>query len=182
MKRFWPIVKLLLIAWGILCLIGAITLGGFIAYKMGPGNTDSSEIASKQDVRYVLNWCGLGDDRIEKVVHSYISSRSFTGDHLDAHAILITHVAESELKKDEFGSGWTRCDQVAGVLKDAMEFAEGWLHSDDIAWFPRSEELRSADMYIYPWSIYCHGTRPSAVELIFVRPKDRMVFFISSKT
>lgn len=28
----------------------------------------------------------------------------------------------------------------------------------------------------------CHGTQPAAVELIFVRPKDKMVFYLSVKT
>ena len=30
-----------------------------------------------------------------------------------------------------------------------------------------------------PWVIQLHGTSPSAVELIFVRPADKMVFFMS---
>lgn len=182
MKRLWPIANWLLIVWGVICFFGALVVGGLLVFRMGPGNTDSSQTASKHDVRFVLNWCRLGDERIEEVVHSYVSARSFTGDHLDAHAIRITHVDPSELTKDDFGSGWARCDQVGGVLDDAIEFAEGWLHRDDISWFPTREELRSDRMYVYPWSIYCHGTRPSAVELIFVRPEDRMVFFMSSKT
>ncbi len=181
MKKLLPVIKWLLIAWGIVCLIGGIAVIGFVGFQLGPGNSDSSNLANKHDVRYVLNWCRLGDDRIEEVIHSYVSSRSFTGDHLDAHAIRISHVNKSELTKDDFGSGWTRGDQVDGVLDDAIKFVEGWLHDENISWFPPSQELRSDEMYIYPWSIYCHGTRPTAVELIFVRPKDRMIFFMSSK-
>lgn len=182
MKRIWSILKWVLIVWGILCFVGAILVGGFLAFKLGPGNTDSSHTASRTDVRYVLNWCQLGDDRIEEVVHSYVSARSFTGDYRDAHAIRISRVDPAELKKDDFGSGWTRCDQAQGVLGDALGFVEGWLHDSHISWFPKREELRSAEMYVYAWSIYCHGTRPTAVELIFVRPKDKMVFFFGSKT
>ena len=54
-------------------------------------------------------------------------------------------------------------------------------HRDAIAWLPSLEELRSDQMYVYPWSIYCHETRPTTVELIFSRPKDKMVFFMNSK-
>lgn len=176
MKNFWPIAKWFFISWGIVCFVGGISLVGLAVFK----NTASSKTASKRDVRFVLNWCRLGDDRIEEVVHSYVSARSITGDHLDAHAIRITHVTPSELTKDEYGWGWTRCDQVEGVLDDALKAAIGWLHY--IPWFPTGEELRSDQMYVYPESIYCQGTRPTAFELIFVRPKDRMIFFISGQT
>lgn len=180
MKRLWQIAKWFLIAWGIICFVAALLIGGSVAYQMGPVNSESSNLVSKHDVRFVLNWSGLGDERIEEVVHSYISSRSIGGDHLDAYAIRITHVELSELTMDDFDRGWTRCDQAEGVLDDAIEFAEGWLHQDDISWFPSQEELRSDQMYVYPWTIVCHGTIPSAVKLIFVRPKDKMVFYISS--
>jgi len=182
MKRIWPIIKKILVAWGILCAVGVLALCAIVAYQFGIGNKDINKAASKEDVRYVLNWCELGDERIQEVLHSHISSRSFTGDYLDAHAILISHVDEKELKRDEFGSGWFRGDKVSGVLKDALDFVEAWIPSEKIPWFLTEEELRSSKIYIYPWTIYCHGTRPTAVELIFVRPKDKMVFFFGAKT
>jgi len=181
MKKLWPMIKWALVAWGLFCLVGGIIIVSLAAYQFGPGNTDSTKLSSQNDVRYVLNWCRLGDERIEEVVHSYISSRSFTGDHLDAHAIRISHVEENELKKDDWGAGWHKCSEVEGVLDDALGFVEGWLHGDKISWFPTEEEIRSEGMFVYPWSIDCHGTRPTSVELIFVRPKDQMIFFISSK-
>ena len=182
MKKIWSFAKQFLFWWGILCALAIIIGGAFIAYQIGPGNKDKNKVASNHDVRYVLNWCNLGDERIEEVLHSYVSSRSFTGDHLDAHAIRISRVAISELKQDDFGSGWWRGDQVTGVLKDALNFVDSWLPSDEIPWFLQEEEITSSEIYIYPWSIYCHGTRPTAVELIFVRPRDKMVFFFGAKT
>lgn len=182
MKRLWPIAKCFLIAWGIFCFVGAVGIAAFAAYSLGPGNRSSSKTASPHDVRFVLNWCGLGDARTEEVIHSYRSSRSFTGDHLDADAIRISHVDENELKKDNFGSGWFRCDQATGVLNEALNFVVGWLHSDEIPWFLTADEIRSDQIYVYPWSIYCYGTRPTSVKLIFVRPRDKMIFYISCKT
>lgn len=162
-------------------MVATVAGGILIAYRMGPGNVEKTDFADKQDVRFVLNWCGLGDERIEKVIHSYRSARSFTGDHLDAYAIRISHVDVTELTRNQFGSGWYRGDQVEGVIKDALDYVAGWLHEDGISWFPKAGEIRSSDLYVYPQSIYCHGVRPSAVELIFIRPKDKMVFFISIK-
>lgn len=182
MKKLLPIAKWCLIAWGAFSLCAVLIVGGSLWYHTGPGNRDVAGQSDEQDVRFVLNWCNLGDERIEEVVHSFTSARSFTGDHLDAYAIRITHVDPNELTQDQFGAGWFRCDKIDGVLSDAVEFVLGWRSSDDIPWFLTDIELRSSDVYVYPWSIYCHGTTPAAVELIFVRPKDKMVFYMSSKT
>lgn len=178
MSKGWNIVKWVLIAWGAISFAVSVA----VLYSIGPGNRDRFDRATKQDVRFVLNWCRLGDERIERVVHSYESARSFTGDHLDAYAIKISHVDPAELTPDKDGSGWVRCDQLEGVLKAAVDFSIGWFHREEISWFLEEHELGSAEVFVYPWSIYCQGTRPYAVSLIFVRPKDRMVYFISAKT
>ncbi|HIP37931.1 MAG TPA: hypothetical protein EYG88_00790 [Desulfocapsa sulfexigens] len=69
----------------------AVVLGIAIAYQFGPGKV-STRTASKYDIRFVLNWCGLGEERAEEVLNSYISASSFGGDHIDAHAIRVSHV------------------------------------------------------------------------------------------
>jgi hypothetical protein len=178
MKKIKEIIKILMIGWGILCFIGAMVIACIIVYSFTFGNKPSIGKANRKDVRYVLNWCQLGDERITEVVHSYKSSRSFTGDHLDAYAIKISHVSIKELSN----SDWCRGDKVEGILNDALVFTGAWSNNKEIPWFPSEKELRSKKIYVYPWSIYYHGTRPTAVKLIFVRPKDCMVFFLSIKT
>ena len=105
MKTLWSVLKWLLIGWGIVCLVGLVVIVGTVCSLIDMGNTAISGAATKQDVRFVLNGCRLGDERIEEVVHSYQSARSFTGDHLDAYAIKISHVNATELVRDKFGSG-----------------------------------------------------------------------------
>jgi hypothetical protein len=180
MRPIIRIAKASLVVWGGLCFIGALAVAGFAIYRFSVGNRDEVDLASSRDVRFVLNWCELGDKRIEKVLHSYVSSRSLTGDHLDAYAIKITHVAVEELaaSKDRCYRG----DELPKIVDDAVAFVGSWLGSDKIPWFPKEKELRSHEFYVYPWSIYCHGVRPTAVELIFIRPSDKMVFFFSGKT
>ncbi len=182
MKRVLSIGKWLLLAWGGFSLLGAVVIAGFVAYSVGVANRTKTDSTSPRDVRFVLNWCRLGEDRIESVVRSYESSRSFTGDHLDAYAIRVKHLTVEELtaSTDEFRGRWYRGDQLPKVLDDTISFVGGWLH--EIAWFPMEDELRSSDVYIYPWSIRLHGVQPSATQLIFARPKDGMIFYFSGKT
>jgi hypothetical protein len=184
MKKLLTIAKWFLIIWGGLSLIGVLSVGGFLAYQLGPGNRAKINTASREDVRFVLNWCDLGDQRIEKVVASFVSHRSFTGDHHDAYAIKVTHLSIEELtaSADDFRERWYRGDQLPKVVDDAVSFVGTSRNSDEIPWFPSEAELRSSEVYVYPCTIYYHGTRPSAAEIIFVRPGDKMVFYFSEKT
>lgn len=174
--------KILLLIWGGISLSVVVGGAAFLAYQLGPGNRDQDNLASIHDVRFVLNWCGLGDERTERVVHSHVSARSFTGDHLDAYAIKISNVDVSELesKGEGYSGRWYRGDQLPQILSNAVTFVSGWRH--EITWFPAEAELRSSKYYVYSWSIYLHGISPSAAELIFVRPSDNMVFYFGGKT
>ena len=182
MKLILKIGKWVLLVWGGLSLVAVTTLAIMFAYRLNVSNQAKPDEAKPQDVRFVLNWCNLGDNRIEKVLHSHVSARSFTGDHLDAYAIKITNVTLDELTTNKGASNgrWYRGDQLPKVLDDAVTFVGEWQH--EIDWFPTEAELRSTEIYVYPWSIYCHGVSPSAAAIIFVRPKDKMVFFFDGKT
>jgi hypothetical protein len=160
-----------------------IAIAGLFAYQIGPFSHDKIDLASPKDVRFVLNWCELGDQKIEKVLHSYVSARSFTGDHLDAYAIKISRIDISELtsKTDNVSGRWYRGDHLPKVLDEAIAFV-GIYRSEIASWFPTEAELRSAEFYVYPGSIYFHGVTPTAAELIFVRPSDQMIYYIGSKT
>ncbi|SET59312.1 hypothetical protein [Hymenobacter actinosclerus] len=180
-QKLFKISRQLLTIWGGISLLGVIIIGGYLFYSMTLGNTNIEDNATTSDVRFVLNWCGLGDQRIDKVLKSYTSARSFTGDHLDAYAIKITNVTIDELtSKSNNGVGlWYRADSLPTILDEAVTFIGGWQH--ETPWFPTEDSLRTKDFYVYPWSIYCHGVTPTATELIFVKPKEKMVYYVSAK-
>lgn len=184
MKKIISVIKWLLLAWGTISLLGVLALSGFIMYQMQFGNREETNSVKNEDVRFVLNWCNLGDDRIEKVIHSYRSPRSFTGDHLDAFAIKISHVDPTELtpSPNDFRGSWYRGDQLPEILSKAVDFVGGYSDWEQISWFPKEDEIRSDKMFVYLSSVYFHGTYPSAVEIIFVRPLDNMVFYLGAKT
>ena len=166
-RKIFRICKLLLIIWGGISFLGTIIIIGYLLFGITIWNTNQEDKATKSDVRFVLNWCGLGDQRIDQVLKSYTSARSFTGDHLDAYAIKITNVTTDELENNSNLSGqWYRMDSIPTLLDEAVAFISGW--RDEIPWFPTEHSLRTKDFYVYPWSIYCHGVRPTSAQLIFI--------------
>ncbi len=170
----------LLRIWGVISLIGVVGIGAYIVFSLGSGNKTELNQATKSDVRFVLNWCGLGDQRIEEVLNSQVSARSFTGDHLDAYQIRISHVSIDELMRQQeqrLGT-WYRCDSLPQILDEAVEFVGGWQH--EIDWFPTEEEVRTSNFYVYPWSISCHGISPDEAQLIFVEPSKKMIYYVSA--
>lgn len=175
MKKIRSIIKWLLVSWGAVSVLGVLIVGGLIAYHTTIGNRSISGKADKDDVRFVLNWCNLGDVRIVKVIHSHQSARSFTGDHLDAYSIQTSHLEIKELQTDD----WQRVDDATGVYKEAIDFMAMWL-GNEIPWFPEIDDIRSKKYYIYLWEIKFHGRTPDSVSIILARPADNMVFYFDA--
>lgn len=144
-------------------------------------NVPRHNVKDKQDVRFILNWSSLGEERIKSVKHSYISERSLTGDHLDAYAIEITGVTIDELKSQKY-TKWTRSDRVEGVFKEAIRLASGFVSLDKLTWFPDKEQLSSDKIYIHPWAVMVHGERVTSAKLIFAVPSENMIYYVSVKT
>jgi len=173
--------KQILTVWGAISLTGVIAMVGYLAYSKTLGNTNIENKASTSDVRFVLNWCGLGDQKIEKVINSFTSACSFTGDHHDAYAIKITNVTVDELinSSDNRAGKWYRADNLPEILDDAVTFVCGW--QNETLWFPAEESIRTQDFYVYPWSICFHGISPTAAQFIFINPSEKIIYYVSKK-
>jgi len=170
--------KIILMTLGVIfsLIIIVPTLGSmFYSYN----NIDKSNFAKKTDVDFVLNWIGLGANRIKHVLNSTKSARSLTGDHLDAYEIEISHVSETELQDPH---SWSRGDKINSIYKDAIDFVTMWIESDKISWFPKYDELTSNKFYVYSWSIEYHGKYPTSAKMIFIIPSKKLVYYISVKT
>src|ERR1043166_1887884 len=158
--RIPTIVRSVLVTWGALSLLGLAAAAGLVGFQLGPATRSRVDAATTKDVRFVLNWCELGDERIDQVLHSHVSPRSLTGDHLDVYAIRITHVTVDEVShRDEpSGQGWWRGDQMSPVLQNAVALITGFMDAEKITWFPTQQDLLSDKFYVYPWEIVLHGT------------------------
>lgn len=167
--------------WGAISLIGIVGIGYYVLFSFGSGHQTEIDKATKSDVRFVLNWCGLGEERIEEVLNSHVSARSFGGDHHDVYRIRISHVDIEELTNlnSKRLDNWYRGDSLPFILDEALKFVGGWQH--DMDWFPTEEKIRTSNFFIYPWSISCRGISPNAAQLIFVEPSKNMVYYVSAR-
>ncbi len=159
--------------WGIASLLAVIAVAGFLAYSFA-SNKPRLDRATTRDVRFVLNWPGLGDDRIERVVHSYESTVHLNGDHFIAYEVRVTSLTVSELSSEH--GRWVRGDRMDALMKDAVQFVtEAW---HEAPWLPSAAELSTDKYYVWRWRVEVNE-RVSAAELIFARPADRTIFYAS---
>jgi len=169
---------LALVGGAALVFLAIATVSALYYYKWD--NVPRHNVKDKQDVRFVLNWSRLGEDRTKSVMHSYISERSLTGDHLDAYAIEITGVSIDELESEHIIK-WTRGDRVEDVYKEAIRLANSFVNLHELAWLPDKEQLLSDKIYVYPWAVMLHGEHVTSAKLIFAVPSENMVYYVSVK-
>ena len=183
MIKISTIFKWAFLVWGTVSLIGLLVCLSILAYNLGPGNSDKTEQASESDVRFVLNWCRIGDTRTEKVLHSYESARSFTGDHLDAYVIKVKDLKISDLKEADsnFDGGWIRGDRLEPIILEAVQLVSGFTTSDKLDWFPDGSALSSEKYYIWVWSVGLQGRRPGSAKIIFANPESGIIYYASVK-
>ncbi len=180
-SKYKIILKNIFFVWGIISALIIIVITIVIASQVTM-QKDQVDTATKSDVGFVLNWPGLGAERIQNVVHSFVSSRSLTGDHIDAYAIKIDHVTLDELNKTSTGldDQWYQGDKLPQDISDAVSDIS-LSRSDAINWFPSEKEIRSDAIYVWAWNVSYHEATPTAYDLILIRPSDNMVFYISTK-
>ncbi|MDH5731507.1 MAG: hypothetical protein OEZ58_21185 [Gammaproteobacteria bacterium] len=175
MKHF----KSILAMWGVISGLLVLVALVFFAYQFYFGNKVKINKATTNDVRFVLNWPGLGEKKIQSVLNSYESARSLTGDHLDAYEIQTSGISIEELQDT---NTWTRGDKLNGILKEGVDLVNIFIHSDKFPWFPDEKTILSNQIYIYSWSILFHNKRAASAKIIFVKPSENKVYYASVKS
>ena len=170
--------KNILAVWGAISGLLLLIAISFFSYKWQFGNKTQIGSATIADVRFVLNWSRLGGDGIKSVLNSYESSRSLTGDHLDAYEILTNGISVDDLQDQDV---WRRGDNLDGVLEQGVELVSSFVRSDNLDWFPTDETIRSDQIYIYSWSILFHNRKATAAKIIFAKPSENKVYYASVK-
>jgi len=169
--------KMLFVVWGVITAGLACVLLVFFLYAHFFRGKTHHNTATANDVRFVFNWTQLGEENIQSVLHSSQSTRSLTGDHVDAYAIQAKAIPTIVLHD---ARAWTRGDHLSETEKKGVAFVT--LFTRQFSWFPDEQELLSRDIYVYCWSIVFHEKEVTAAKIIFVRPSTNRVFYASVKT
>lgn len=179
MKKLSRIVKWVLLVWGALSLAAVLVMAGLLAYSLASASRDHADHLDEADVRFVMNWCGLRPERIERLVHSFESNRSFTGDHWDGYAIKVRDLNLVDLKEpaSDHDRGWIPGDMVDPVVADAIGLLTGFADAESQTWFPGAEELRSSSYRVYVSRIVIQGRQVDAAEIIFANPETGMLYY-----
>lgn len=178
--RLGSAVRTALAIWGACCLAVVVVLASHVVHALATFGAPRLDRAEADDVRFVLNWCELGDERIAEVVHSYESRTPLIADHLVAYAIRTTELDSRELDgslPNQSGRPrlWRRGDRLDTLSADAIDFA---VPTHEVPWFPTRDELKSQRYFVYRHRVsVSHGV--DFAMLIFARPADRMVFYVS---
>jgi len=75
----------------------------------------------------------------------------------------------------------SRGDKLTSIIRDAVEFVINFTDESLVPWFPKSEQILSSEYHVYPVRMVLLGTYPDSVHIIFIRPADKMVFFVAVK-
>lgn len=170
--------------WGAFSLAVAIAVAGLLAYAFVSGGHPRTGFADADDVRFVLAWSGLDEARTEAVLESYRAKHPLLADHLEAYAIRVSSLQESQLDGSMLSDHparerWTRGDLVDAVTSEAIDVVTR--QHEELPWFPTAAELNSARFFVYRQQIVLRS-RVAAATLIFARPSDRTLFYISYRS
>ncbi len=177
----------------LLDVMGAVSLVAFAAFValnlqqlsglIGVQRPKVDQLTPKRAM-FVLNWGNIGENaKIDKIMHSYESPRSLTGDHLDAYCIKIDSFPDSVLKVDEGRpQEWSQAPVTERILKKAVELSSNAAVSDGLKWFPQATDLNSDRFYLSFHQIVLHDQFPTAVQLIAYDRKEELLYYLSYKT
>ena len=170
-------------------IIGALALIGVVAFAVMvfpwflPSGPKIDQVTPDKAI-FVLNWGQIADkSKIQRVLHSYESPGSFTGDGVDAYCLQIDRFPEQVVRKDDSGNEvWLKPPIDDALLVEALKTASMMAHSDNLVWFPAAEALNSSRFYLCFWTIVAHNQMVTTVQLIAYDREERKIYYADVKT
>lgn len=161
-------------------VIGALSLLVVLAASAWIFRSASADKVNKtkpQDVRFILNWGGIPTNQNIKVIASYESARSFTGDHVDYYCIQLSKFEVPGPEKAEWHNG----PEENPILAEALELGINSTGQYGDC-FPSVEDATSGALKIMFWSVILHGREPTAADIILYDPRNKRLYYVSYKT
>lgn len=180
--RLLKIIGIALQIIGALALVGIVAIAVMVLPWFRPGGPKIDRVTPDKAM-FVLNWAQIGEkSKIQRVLHSYESPRSFTGDGINAYCLQIDHFPEEVLREDVSGREvWLRPPIDDALLVEALKTASMMAHSDNLVWFPSAETLNSNRFYLNFWTVVAHNHMVTTVQLIAYDRKERKLYYADAK-
>jgi hypothetical protein len=159
---------------GAVTLLAIVVLGISVMYS---GSKDRINRASRKDVAFILNWAGISTDQNYRVVSSYESARSFTGDHLDYSCIELPRFETADPQKGDWHSG----PESNPLIAEALQLALSDAHQRGTC-VPAVQEANSPAMQMMFPQVLLRNGHATAADIILYDSKQRMLYYVSFKT
>ena len=176
------ILRIILQIIGGVAIVGGIVVAVLIARTYSPGGARIDNVTA-DEAMFILHGGEIGSkSKVLRVLHSYQSPRSLTGDHVDAYCLQIDHFPEEVIRKEASGREvWLRPPIENPILVEAIKTASMMVSSDNLAWFPSAKMLNSKRYYLSFQTIYAHNQIPTAVRLIAYDREERNIYYADVK-
>jgi hypothetical protein len=161
-------------------VMGAATILAIVAFGISvvySGSRERINKASRKDAAFILNWAGIPTNQDYRIVSSYESTRSFTGDHLDYFCIELPKFEVSGQQKGDWHNGPESNQLMAEALQLALDDARQ--HGNCV---PALDKANSSAMQLMFPEIVARNRHPTAADIILYDEKRRMLYFASFKT
>lgn len=159
---------------GALALAALLVIVGFFAYSIY-SNNDRTEIASKKETQFIFNSSGLKADQEYKVISSFQSARTFTGDHSDHFCLEISAFYPDVNNKTK----WKFVPDLSRPEQDAVASAESETEAAEC--FKR-QKTEFRNLQVYPPSVYLHHGYVTSYEVILFDAQTNRLFYKSYKS
>jgi hypothetical protein len=160
---------------GAASLLLAVGFGASIIYSSMSSGKENK--ATRKDVLFILNSGGISTDQDYKIISSYQSPRSFTGDHIDYFCIELPKFEVTGPLTKEWHDGPENDPLLAEALKMAIDDA----HQRG-GGVPSIEEANSAAIKVMFPLVVLRDRHVNEVEILLYDPQKKMLFYVSSKT
>jgi hypothetical protein len=160
---------------GALALAALLSIIGLFTYSIFL-NTDRTNVATKKEAQFIFNSSGLKVDQDYKVLSSFQSERTFTGDYLDHFCLQISDFAPNENHK----KSWGLVSTLNRPVQDAVSQAESFGNASEC--FGRAEsELKNIQVHVQS-VLLINGSYPSSFEIILFDAQTNRLLYVGSKT
>jgi hypothetical protein len=162
---------------GALFLTLSAATAGFIGWDLYSNTSAKVNRATRNDTLFILNWAGISARQDFKIIGSYQSPRSPTGDHLDYYCIDLPKFEIADAERNEWQDG----PEMNPLLSDALELALSGAPRYGSC-LPSFEQANSETMKQMFVSVTLQDREASAGDIILYDTKDHKLYYVSFKT